>query len=289
MEIEHFRHLWGVTDDYAKAFEAFREAGYTGVEALLFVPDERYLPSPAQRASFARERERSGLDMIGLVWTLGKTVEEHVASFETQYLANIEQGCRFVNSMGGRDVWSDEKVLRYYEATLGLEQKHGCPVTHEIHRSRPFFHPLRFLRLIDRFPEMKLCADFSHWVCACEGLLEDSVEAIRKCARQTWHLHTRVGHEEGPQVADPRAPEAERYCEAHECWWDQVWASQWERGMERVTVTPEFGPPPYMTTLPYTGQPVADLAAICDWQMRRQEARFKTFRKQRLRSGSKVS
>jgi len=274
MELLHFRHLWGVTEDYASAFPKFKESGYTGVEALLFVPDERYLPSAEQRQSFDRERQRAGLEFYGLIWTLGQDVAAHLESFKQQYLLNVEHGASLVNSMGGRDIWSDDEVMRYYEGVLQLESEVGCPVTHEIHRSRPFFHPLRFMQLIERLPQLKLCADFSHWVCACEGLLEESEAAIRKCAAQTYHLHTRVGHEEGPQVPDPRAPEAERYNRAHEVWWEIVWEAQRARGEQRLTATPEFGPPPYMQVLPYTGEPVADLEAICDWQMRRQAAHF---------------
>lgn len=275
MELTHFRHLWGVEEGYGTAFPKFRERGYTGVEALLYVPDERYLPTAGQRASFDRERERTGLEFIGLIWTLGGTVKEHLKSFREQYEANVDHGAVLVNSMGGRDIWSDDEVLRYYEEAQKLESTLGCPVTHEIHRSRPFYHPSRFMALIDRLPELKLCADFSHWTCACEGMLEESHEAIRRCAAQCWHLHTRVGHEEGPQVADPRAPEARRHLASHEEWWEMVWEAQVACGQERLTATPEFGPPPYMQTLPHTGEPVAPLEAICDWQKERQASHFR--------------
>ena len=40
------------------------------------------------------------------------------------------------------------------------------------------------------------------------------------------------------------------------------------------TLTPEFGPPPYLHTLPHTNVPVADLAAVCDWMASRQRDRF---------------
>jgi hypothetical protein len=40
------------------------------------------------------------------------------------------------------------------------------------------------------------------------------------------------------------------------------------------SLTPEFGPPPYLHTLPFTQAPVADLAEMCDWMARRQAARF---------------
>ncbi|MEM7790807.1 MAG: TIM barrel protein [Verrucomicrobiota bacterium] len=280
MELTHFRHLWGVTEDYAIAFPKFKEKGYAGVEALLFVPDERYLPSVVQRESFAAELERSGLEFFGLIWTLGDGVDAHLCSFEAQYRSNIEHGATLVNSMGGHDSWCDDEILRYYNGALEIEAEYGVPVTHEIHRGRPFFHPLCFVRLIDQLPELKLCADFSHWTCASESMLEDHIETIRRCAKQTVHLHTRVGHEEGPQVSDPRAPEFSRYLEAYELWWEIIWEAQLAAGMTRITATPEYGPPPYMPTLPYSGEPVAELETICDWQKERQANHFRDWFKQ---------
>jgi hypothetical protein len=61
---------------------------------------------------------------------------------------------------------------------------------------------------------------------------------------------------------------------AHERWWDAIWDAQASRGDGVSTLTPEFGPPPYLQTIPSSGEPVADLAAICDWMAQRQKARF---------------
>jgi len=76
-------------------------------------------------------------------------------------------------------------------------------------------------------------------------------------------VHCRVGHAEGPQVADPEAPECRPEVEAHFGWWRQIWAAQAERGGD-VWAEPEFGPPPYMQTLPHTGMPVAQLWDVND-------------------------
>ena len=46
------------------------------------------------------------------------------------------------------------------------------------------------------------------------------------------------------------------------------------RGMQVSTLTPEFGPPPYLHTLPHTNVPVADLADVCDWMSVRERANF---------------
>jgi hypothetical protein len=71
------------------------------------------------------------------------------------------------------------------------------------------------------------------------------------------HIHARIGHPEGPQVNDPRAPEWDEAMKAHIAWWDKVIARKKKNG-ERMTILTEFGPPTYMPTLPYTQQPLAN-------------------------------
>ena len=63
----------------------------------------------------------------------------------------------------------------------------------------------------------------------------------------------------GPQINHPDAPEHAADVKAHLSWWRDIWKSQASRGLTEVWAEPEFGPTPYMQTLPFTGQPVADL------------------------------
>jgi hypothetical protein len=103
-----------------------------------------------------------------------------------------------------------------------------------------------------------LSADFSHWCVVSESLLADQAESLGLAIERTDHIHARVGFEEGPQVADPRAPESSAALEAHLGWWDRIIALHRAKGSALVTVAPEFGPSPYMPSLPWTGQPVSD-------------------------------
>jgi len=128
---------------------------------------------------------------------------------------------------------------------------------------------------VDAVPELKLTADLSHWVCVCERLLESSeIDIVKKIAPRVHHIHARVGYEEGPQVPDPRAPEWKAHVEAHEQWWKIIWETQFSSGMKTTTVTPEYGPPDYLHTLPYTMTPVAKLWDICNWAKDRLRANF---------------
>ncbi|MDQ4076530.1 MAG: hypothetical protein M3220_09835 [Chloroflexota bacterium] len=62
--------------------------------------------------------------------------------------------------------------------------------------------------------------------------------------------------------------------QAHEQWWSWIWEAREAQGAEVITLTPEFGPPRYLHTLPYTDVPVVNLWEICDWQAQRQAANF---------------
>ncbi len=64
---------------------------------------------------------------------------------------------------------------------------------------------------IEKYPELKLTLDISHWCNVHESLLQDQQDTVNKALDRTEHIHARIGHQEGPQVNDPRAPE-----------WDEV-------------------------------------------------------------------
>ena len=106
-------------------------------------------------------------------------------------------------------------------------------------------------------PSLKLVLDMSHWCNVCESLLQDQEDLIEPLLPAVSHIHARVGWEHGPQVSDPRAPEWSDALNAHLKWWDKVIAARRAEGVRQFTITPEFGPPPYLPTLPYTCQPVA--------------------------------
>ena len=194
----------------------------------------------------------------------------------------LEYDPLFINAHSGSDTWSPAEAEDFYGAAVELEGRLGVVVAHETHRLRCFGNPWTTRAILERFGGLKLTCDFSHWVCVAERLLSDCGPIIELAAQRCHHIHARVGYEEGPQVPDPRAPEWAGHLAAHETWWDTIWRSQQQRGLATSTLTPEFGPPPYMHTLPHTQAPLADLADICDWQAIRQAKRFETLRGSQL-------
>ncbi len=266
MELMIFRHLWGTAGQWEELFPRFKLAGYRGIESALPPPDDR-----KRLRGLLRKHK---LEFIAQVFSRGKNVVEHLESLREQLAVARTFGPRFINSHSGQDGFSEDESFQFYEGALQLEARFGVPIAHETHRGRILFNPWITSRLLKRFPGLKLCCDFSHWVCVCERLLEDQTAILRQCAERCLHLHARVGYEEGPQVPDPRAPEYRRHLEAHETWWQLVWQAQERRGMRVSALTPEFGPPDYLHTLPFTQAPVSDLEQICDWQARRQAEQF---------------
>ena len=71
------------------------------------------------------------------------------------------------------------------------------------------------------------------------------------------HIHARIGHPEGPQVNDPRASEWDAIVKMHIEWWDTIVKRKRAEG-KPITILTEFGPPPYLPTIPYTNQPIAN-------------------------------
>jgi hypothetical protein len=266
MNLKLFRHLWGVTAKWEDGFPIFRDAGYHGIECAI--------PSAVEHARLRRLLKKHNFEFIPQIFTHGDSVAEHVASFRGQLAVARTLGPRLVNAHSGRDCFSDDESARFFEEALKIEADAGVPVAHETHRGRILYNPWITHRLLNRFDNLKFCCDFSHWVCVCERLIDDQMPIIRECASRCIHLHARVGYAQGPQVPDPRAPEYLAHLEAHERWWRLVWDAQQKRGDQVTTLTPEFGPPEYLHTLPFTRAPVSDLAEICDWQARRQLENF---------------
>lgn len=267
MKLTLYRHLWGVEEPWETVFPKIKERGFTGIETHL-------LPEKDKQQQFHTLLKQYDFRFIAMIFTEGKTVDEHITSFEKQIIETLDFEPVKVNCHSGRDAWTGEENSRFFAETLRIEYKHGLPVAHETHRGRILYNPWTTYGLLNQFPQLKLCSDFSHWVCVCERLIDDQIEIIEKCAERTIHLHARVGYNEGPQVSDPRAPEYRMELEAHERWWDIIWAAQNKQEVKESTLTPEFGPPPYLQTLPHSQDPVADLWDICNWQAGRQAERF---------------
>ncbi|TFG63074.1 MAG: sugar phosphate isomerase/epimerase [Spirochaetales bacterium] len=253
MRIEYFRAMWGMEQPSLEAnLTMIKEGGFDGVE--MGVPADN-----AERRELRSLLDELSLDLIAQQWTIGASPEEHARSFEEQYRRGEECSPLFINSHTGKDYYSTEENLTVFRKVQELEEKTGLQVMHEIHRGRATFSVMATMALIEAMPDIKLTADFSHWCCVHESLLKDQAASVERAIKRSFHLHARVGYAEGPQVTDPRAPEWREEVETHIGWWKKIAAHQQKEGRKVLTICPEFGPPGYQVTLPYTRQPLVNL------------------------------
>jgi sugar phosphate isomerase/epimerase len=266
MRLELFRHLWGVAGSWEESFARARSEGFSGIECGV--------PAPQERPRLRSALERHGFSFIAQIFTAGDDVAGHVRSFATQVAEAAACGPCLINAHSGCDSWSQSEAMAFFDAALVIERSCGIAIAHETHRGRILYNPWTTRDLLLAQPALRLTCDYSHWVCVAERLLDGEQAVLRLCAERALHIHARVGYEEGPQVSDPRAPEFRRHLEAHERWWDMIWDCQDIHNLATTSATPEYGPPDYLHTLPYTCQPVADLAGICAWQAQRLAERF---------------
>lgn len=272
MKLSLVRHIWGIdlSSGFAPYIDHWRRIGYETIEASLQrVPNVDLFLKTVKMERFGWIAQ-----VFSNMFVPGGTVEEHLASLKSQINECVDAGPLFFNCHSGSDTWAVTEAEDFFGAALEIEKRAGVTLSHETHRSRYFANPWSTREILSRLPELKITCDLSHWVCVAERLLQDCEEIIDLCATRCHHVHARVGHEEGPQVSDPRSPEWKGHLEAHEAWWKKIWNAQEASGYAVSTLTPEFGPPPYLPTIPWTKEPVADLDAVCDWMADREREQF---------------
>lgn len=259
MKVSFIKALWGMEGSLESQLSQIQFAGYAGFETGLPTA------GPTETRKLASDH---GLKFVMQAYLT--TIDELKAAIE----GAGESGAVLLNIHTGKDWWSFDQGCAFFEEAVRLQRQAPCPLVHETHRGRMMFAPAVTRAYLEKFPDLRITADFSHFTCVCETLLEDQAETVDFLLRRTGHVHARVGFEEGPQVNDPRAPEWERCVVAFEAWWDKALAYAKAEGREEAFVTPEFGPPNYMPTQPFTRMPLADLWEVCLWMRDRLRARW---------------
>ena len=160
----------------------------------------------------------------------------------------------YINCHSGRDYFSYEENKSFIDHTVQLSKQTGIKICHETHRSSMLFAAPVARHYLETIPELRITFDVSHWCNVSETLLQDQQSTIDMTLPRVDHVHARIGHPEGPQVNDPRAPEWDDAVKAHFAWWDKIVELEKKQG-DTLTVLTEFGPPTYMPTLPYTQAP----------------------------------
>jgi sugar phosphate isomerase/epimerase len=248
---------WGFPGNWDTLCAKAKKEGYDGIE--MWWP----LDKAKQDELFAALKKHQ-LEIGFLCGGSQSNFQEHLDHFKKMIDAaagNTIQKPLYINCHSGRDWFSFEQNKQFIDYTTQVSKQSGITICHETHRSRILYSAPIARQFMEKIPELRITFDVSHWCNVHESFLQDQQETVNMALERVEHIHARIGHQEGPQVNDPRAPEWAEAVKAHFDWWDKVVERKKKNG-QRLTILTEFGPPNYMPTLPYTRQPLADQWAI---------------------------
>lgn len=250
MAVQFFCTRWGSEHlDWDAFCKKVKAAGYNGIEYGI------------ARTVSVRE--------LDFVWNTAEKyhlgiIPQHYDTYEPDFAKHLQLYNEWlekikaypmvkVNSQTGKDFFS----FSQNEQLVNAAARSGLNILHETHRNKFMFAAHIARGYLEKIAGLKITLDASHWVCVSESLLEDQQENLEIALQRTEHIHARVGYAEGPQVPDPRIPLWENELNAHIGWWDRI-AIRMKKEKAILTITPEFGPFPYMVPIPGTGKPVSD-------------------------------
>jgi hypothetical protein len=253
MRIKYFCSWWGLEDlALPLMLEKVKAAGYDGIE--IGIPGDQ-----APRDELRRLLDEYQLDVIAHQYqAAGETFDDYTQSFDRwiDIAASFEPV--LVNSHTGRDYWTREQNLHLVEMAQNAAERHVIPVLHESHRRHFLYSAPAAMEYFRQAPKLMITADLAHWVCVAESLLVGHEAALEEAIRRAGHIHARVGYAEGPQVPDPFLPIWSRELTAFTEWWLRIARRCRSEGKECLTVTLEYGPPPYGWVSLRSGEPLRD-------------------------------
>jgi sugar phosphate isomerase/epimerase len=260
---------WGFAGTIEQYCAKVKQEGYDGIE--IWWPTE----NKDQDALFAALKSNA-LEVGFLTAGHESNYEKNFESFKNMVTAaakNTVQKPLYINCHSGKDYFSYDQNKTFIDYTIQLSKETGIKICHETHRSRILFAAPVAKHYMETIPGLRITFDVSHWCNVSESLLQDQQETLDMALQRVDHVHARIGHAEGPQVNDPRAPEWSDAMKAHFAWWDKIVEIKKQQG-DRLTILTEFGPPTYMPTLPYTQEPLADQWAINVYMMKLLKERY---------------
>ncbi len=252
MKIKYLCTMWGMGQPTLEGnLNLIKDAGFDGVE--MQVPYNR-----VERNRLDALLNEVGLDLAVQIRAEGSTVDEQIDSLEKELNKALDLNTLLANIHCGKDYWPLAENIRVISIAQKVAGKLGTKILHETHRARATFCTVSTMDIISALPEIRFTADFSHWCCVHNSLLQDQQDSINRVIERSDYIHARVGNAISPQVTDPRATGWKEAVEVHVRWWEKIAKYHKNNNSEFLPICSEFGPPDYMATLPFTGKPIAD-------------------------------
>ena len=245
-----FATSWGFAGSTEEYCARVKQDGYDGIETW-------YPTDATEREKLFASLTKHGLKVGFLVGGSDSNYQKHLVQFQTNLSAAASLKPVYINCHSGKDFFSFEQNKTFIDYSTKVSREKNVPIYHETHRGRILYSAPVARTFMEKISELRLTLDISHWCNVHESYLADQAETINLALSRVDHIHARIGHPEGPQVNDPRAPEWNDALKAHFAWWDVVVEQKKKEG-KLITFLTEFGPVDYMPALPYTRQPVAN-------------------------------
>jgi sugar phosphate isomerase/epimerase len=221
----------GTIDEYCSKV---KKDGYDGIE--IWWPGEKN----DQDALFAALK-KNNLEVGFLTAGHESNYEQHFNTFKNMVNAaakNTAQRPLYINCHSGRDYFSFEQNKTFIDYTIQLAKETGIKICHENAslQGSCFAAPVA-RQYFDQDPwSSGITYDVSHWCNVSESLAyRIQPETVNIALQRVDHIHARIGHPEGPQVNDPRAPEWDETMKAHFAWWDKIVELKKQQG-DRLTI-----------------------------------------------------
>ncbi|HEV8285680.1 MAG TPA: sugar phosphate isomerase/epimerase [Chitinophagaceae bacterium] len=275
MKIKFFCPRWGFENIPWEIFLGdVKREGYAGIEWFPYSKKEDY------------QKVLRLLQQYELEFCIVMTVVEHYNKFEDYLSAlkhqlfdlcairNDNMAPLHISAQTGREYFTEQQIEECLHCCSAVSKQTGIPIYQETHRNKWAFAAHAVAPLLEKHPDLLLTLDVSHWFCVSESYLEDQLSTVQKAIEHARHIHARVGHVEGPQVWEPVAPEYAEALNAHLKIWDQWIESRARDGASYCTITPEFGPPPYMVFANRPGSPEQEQWRLNNWMKTLLERRY---------------
>ena len=277
MQLKTFRTLWGVNTSWEQTLRELNSVGCCGIEA-------RVPLTGIEQKALASRLQAAELDYIAIVFSGGdvipaqhETPAQHLERLKERFDAAKILQPLFVNLLAGNDRWPLAQQVDFLGKAHELAQHFELSCSFETHRATSLYSPWLTLEIIQQLPQLQFTADISHWIVVSERLLHDPCDDFSSFIDRVHHIQARVGYDQGPQVPHPAAPEYQAALKFQQDFWQKIWQSQYRRGYQQTTLTPEFGADGYLHHIPFTNVPVADLWSLNAWMFQQEQQHFNEF------------
>jgi sugar phosphate isomerase/epimerase len=276
MNIKFFCPRWGFEKIPWEVFlDDVKKEGYAGVE--WFPYSEK---TDVQKLAGFLQQHQLELAIVMAVIEQHDHFKDYLTALKDQLLDHCSIGDNnfkplHISAQTGREYFTEQQIEDCLACCDEVSKQNGIPIYQETHRNKWAYAAHVVYPVLEKHPELMLTLDVSHWFCVSESYLEDQQAAVNKAIQHARHIHARVGHTEGPQVWEPAAPEYADALQAHLKIWDKWIETRINNGAADCTITPEFGPPPYMVFANRPGSPEQEQWRVNKWMKSLLENRYK--------------